>query len=269
MVSTFQRSAYDANAEQVSLYVVHLHNENIRSNTIRSHLSAISFKFQSSDRPSPTESFSTSKLLLAYAKSDPPPKIRKPLTKANLEKIIPALERMPYTSHERHMLRSLFTLMYHALLRISEVTTSKKNDHNLKSTQVKNSTSDTRKLSVTFSSFKFSKPGLTHLDILPSNGTACPVTAYARYTKIRPKKSKFAYCLQNGSPLSPSYVTNQLRSILYQIGLSPQDYNNHSFRIGKATDMARQGYTDTQICMAGRWSSSAFKKYIKPQLLQL
>ena len=34
----------------------------------------------------------------------------------------------------------------------------------------------------------------------------------------------------------------------------------HSFRIGKATDIAISGYSKMQICIAGRWTSNAYKK---------
>jgi hypothetical protein len=51
------------------------------------------------------------------------------------------------------------------------------------------------------------------------------------------------------------------------IDLDPDLYNTHSFRFGRATDMATQGYTDIQIRMAGRWSSAAYKKYIKPHII--
>ncbi len=166
------------------------------------------------------------------------------------------------------MLTSLFTLMYHALLRIGEVTPSKKNNHILKAKQIIVSGSN-NKLLLSFRTFKFSKPGITQLNILSSKDTTCPVTAYRRYSRVRSSTSKYAFCRHDGSLLSPSYVTTQLRKVLASVGRASQDFNNHSMRIGKATDMARQGFTDTQICMAGRWSSSAFKKYIKPLLLQL
>ncbi len=269
MTSTFKCQVYEATSDHVELYVVHLHNSKLRSNTIRSHLSSIAFHLQSTKRQSPTESFGISKLLASYAKSDPPPNTRHPITEDILKDIISSLKRMPYTPHDRTMLISLFTLMYHALLRICEVTHSTKNPHNLRPDQIRVRTNNTSRLSVKFETFKFSKPGVKRLDILPSTRKTCSVTAYERYTEIRFRNSKVAFCLSDGSSLSTTYVTNQLRGVLRHVGLPPQDFNNHSFRIGKATDMAKLGFTDTQICMAGRWSSSAFKQYIKPQLLQL
>ena len=74
-------SPLNSTSQHVELYVVHLHNNNLRSNTIRSHLSAIAFQFQLAQMLPPTKSFNISKLLLSYAKSDPPAIMRKPITK--------------------------------------------------------------------------------------------------------------------------------------------------------------------------------------------
>ena len=73
---------------------------------------------------------------------------------------------------------------------------------------------------------------------------------------------------ENSVSITASFVNKSLRDILSFLGFNSADFSSHSFRIGKATDMAKRGFTDIQICMAGRWSSAAFKKYIKPQLLQ-
>ena len=47
------------------------------------------------------------------------------------------------------------------------------------------------------------------------------------------------------------------------------DFNTHSFRMGKATDMHNRGYSDAQIAKAGRWASNAFMRYIKPNVIIL
>ena len=65
-----------------------------------------------------------------------------------------------------------------------------------------------------------------------------------------------------------SNVRKTLDKVLKIVGLNPIEYNTHSFRIVRATDMLKQGYTDAQVCMAGRWNSKAYKKYIKTQILR-
>ena len=65
-----------------------------------------------------------------------------------------------------------------------------------------------------------------------------------------------------------TYVRKTLAKVLKLVGLNPTEYNTHSFRVGRATDMFKQGYREAQVCMAGRWNSKADKKYIKPQILR-
>ena len=91
------------------------------------------------------------------------------------------------------------------------------------------------------------------------------MTAYTHYLTVRPKSSISAFILQDGTPINTRFVTKHIGSVLDFLGHNSSDFTNHSFRIRKATDMSRRGFTDTQICLAGRWSSSAFRKYIKPQ----
>ena len=44
-------------------------------------------------------------------------------------------------------------------------------------------------------------------------------------------------------------------------------YKAHGFRIGAASRAAASGLSDAQIRFLGRWSSDAFKVYIRPDAL--
>jgi hypothetical protein len=50
-------------------------------------------------------------------------------------------------------------------------------------------------------------------------------------------------------------------------GLSSNDYNAHSFRIGAATTAAMLGKNYDEIKYMGRWKSDSFKKYIRMDCL--
>ena len=58
-----------------------------------------------------------------------------------------------------------------------------------------------------------------------------------------------------------------LRSAMKFIGLSLDDNNTHSFRIGAATTAAMLGKNDNEIKSMGRWKSDSFKKYIRMDCL--
>ena len=114
--------------------------------------------------------------------------------------------------------------------------------------------------------YKFSKKPITMAvketkDVTPYDRAI----AFDRWSGNR----KWFFVEENGRPLTAEALRKDINSILLTVGLKPNEYNTHSFRIGKATDMWAQGYSDAQICLAGRWNSKAFKKYIKPQILRL
>jgi site-specific recombinase XerD len=252
-------------------FVTYMHNNDAKAGTIRSAVAAISFNYEAQLLPSPTDSFTVKKLLLAYGKTDGPQVIRNPIVKSVLEKIMKALPHMIKDKYECIMLLSLFSLMYAALLRISEVSYSSKSKHNLKANNVLlvgNKNSNVIRLDM--KSCKFSKGPIAPM-LIKRNAICpviCPVAAYQAYIDVRPS-SKFAFSNKYGSPITPAYVRKTLRSILTRIKHKSTEFNTHSFRIGRATDMYTAGSSDIQIAKAGRWNSKAFLKYIKPQLIQL
>ena len=262
------KKKYEASNQDLALYVAHLHNTGIKSGTIRGHLSAISFYYNTKGLATPTESFTISKLLTAYDKKDPPIKTRSSITLQILELLLVPLRSRVYSTFEKKMLTSVFTLMYYAILRISEVTYTPKNTHNLHAKQITiNKYSQQKYMTISFTSFKHKKPGSKPITITQPSSGICPIKAYSDYCQLRPLKHQSAFVFMDGSPLTPRYIRSTLQHLVQMIDLDPDHYNTHSFRFGRATDMARLGYTDIQIAMAGRWSSTAYKKYIKPYII--
>ncbi|MGL5102545.1 MAG: hypothetical protein ACRC6N_08390, partial [Plesiomonas sp.] len=51
--------------------------------------------------------------------------------------------------------------------------------------------------------------------------------------------------------------------VLIQSGIPADNFSSHSFRIGAATTAAQKGLSQHQIQTLGRWSSEAFKSYIR------
>lgn len=272
----FSTSILKKHYSQVSVqefpqFVVHLHNKKVKAKSIRSMVSAIAFNYEARYLPPPTKSFAVKKLLLAYTKSDSPPVVRNPILQSVLLKVIRAIPTLVEDRYEAIMLISVFTLMYAALLRISEVAYTPKSNHNLRRKDVLIAEHSRQKVvNINMKSCKFSKGRIYPMQI--STNFSCPeispVKAYEVYSAIRPKAA-FAFVGQDGRPLTPTYVRKSLRFILTSIKHKSLEFNTHSFRIGRATDMYVEGYSDLQISKAGRWNSKAFLKYIKPQLIKL
>jgi site-specific recombinase XerD len=271
-VGTYLEKHYSqVTKKEFPMYLAYLHNKKVKSTTIRSHVSAISFTYKTKGLTSPTDSFASSKLLAAYKKSDPPKCVRNPISAKILKKLVGFIPGLSNSKTEAKMLRSLVTLMYAALLRISEVTYTAKSKHNLMKNQVQLvRTKEATHVLISMHTCKFSKGNLAPMRVNANleHPEICPVRAFYSYAKVRPS-SQYAFCTDTASQLTPKYVRQRLVTLLQVAGQDAAAFNTHSFRIGRATDMYRQGYSDLQIAKAGRWNTKAFLKYIKPQIISL
>lgn len=85
------------------------------------------------------------------------------------------------------------------------------------------------------------------------------------YLNIRGDAPGPLFLLQSGEPLTRMLLTKWLRDIMTAEKI-PGDYSSHSFRIGAATVAARNGVPDHLIQTLGRWSSNAYKSYIRTRV---
>ena len=91
----------------------------------------------------------------------------------------------------------------------------------------------------------------------------CPVREMLRYVELRGPSPGPFFHFKNGTPLTKTAFTASVREALACLRLEPQAYAGHSFRIGAATAAAHAGIEDSVIQALGRWSSSAFLRYIR------
>ena len=91
----------------------------------------------------------------------------------------------------------------------------------------------------------------------------CPVTRVLEYVERRGPASGPFFRRQDGSPMTKSFFVSRVRQALVALGLNPEAYAGHSFRIRAATAAARAGLEDSVIQALGRWNSAAFLRYIR------
>ena len=107
------------------------------------------------------------------------------------------------------------------------------------------------------------------VDIFENTGTLnwlCAVKAYEKYQLVSngPNPNQPLFTLQDGSGYTGKLFNEDIRTLLTgKIDTSLGPLTSHSFRAGLATMMAEAGCTNDQIQLAGRWSSDAFKLYVK------
>ena len=81
----------------------------------------------------------------------------------------------------------------------------------------------------------------------------CVARQLTAYCKFRPNIDGQLFCHLNYKKLTRFQFLAILRSALKLIGLSSDDYNTHSFRIGAATTAAMLGKNENEIKSVGRW----------------
>ena len=94
----------------------------------------------------------------------------------------------------------------------------------------------------------------------------CPFELTKEYIDVRGsycQDSDPFFIFRDGSVLKPIHVRKTLRNILERLNLNPALYDTHSFRIGKASDMLKFGYSLAEIRQKGRWASNAVYKYLR------
>ena len=266
MTDKLQARYKPASQQHLAWYVTYLHNNlHLKASSIRPHLSAIAYYHQLAGLNSPTDSFLVARLLAGYKKHDPATRVRKPITYKIVTALYQSLATVPLTHYERDLYQALFLIMYHALLRSSEVCEAKNTNHTLQHNQI--TVRKSRKgatLKITLGSYKHSTAQPVPLIVSPTQDGYCPVKAFQRYQKRRGGSKGPIFRHQDGSPISRSRLASVLKYHLKLTGRNASHYNTHSFRQGRATDMSKKGYTETQIASAGRWKSKVPRVYVKP-----
>ncbi|XP_032231616.1 uncharacterized protein LOC116614582 [Nematostella vectensis] len=102
----------------------------------------------------------------------------------------------------------------------------------------------------------------THVFIGRAKPPVCAVEAVLGYPARRGGAPGPLFVMESGQPLSRQKLTSWLREILQLEGV-PGNYSSHSFRIGAATVAACNGLPDHLIQTLGRWTSGAYRSYIR------
>ena len=102
-----------------------------------------------------------------------------------------------------------------------------------------------------------------------SSNALCPIAAISAFMVVRGASPGPFFMKQDGTPLSKQTVIKQVQKAISAMGVNPEAYTGHSFRIGAATAAAHHGLQDSTIQMLGRWTSDAFRAYIHTPREQL
>lgn len=248
--------------------------EKVGWGTIRSYLSAVRFVQISTGHPDPTlSSFPRLTYVMRGIRKTSPghsrPK-RLPITPEILRKVYTIWADPPVTADKR-MLWAACCLGFFAFLRAGEFTATSTADHTLCISDISiDSRENPQVLTVLLRHSKTDPFGAgVYIHLGRTDEVLCPVSSVLSYLAIRPGSGGPLFIFKNGTPLSKSLLVKHLREALQKAGISTENYNGHSFRIGAATAAARAGLNDSLIQSLGRWKSSAFTTYIRTPVEQL
>ncbi|XP_034091666.1 uncharacterized protein LOC117559108 [Gymnodraco acuticeps] len=244
-------------------------DRHLKPQYIRGLLAGVQFNVRCSDPgfPSLFANQSVKLILKGLIKTFPPVlDRRRPITLSTLRLMLSKLRSGLFSPYIDALLDALFLLAFYAFLRPGEFTTA-------------SLTFDSNR-DVSFSDISFHA---SHFSLYLKHskcGGACSVIAARIDSQFCPYKSmiKFLQLRPTSNPLSPLFLISgnypltqrqfniYLKQVLIKSGLSPLLYTGHSFRIGAATSAANQGVSSSSLQQLGRWSSSAFSSYIRPDL---
>ncbi|CDO68214.1 hypothetical protein BN946_scf184913.g4 [Trametes cinnabarina] len=196
-----------------------------------------------------------------------PPNRKLPLS---LEDILVLFDHFPPTTYDNLLFRALLVCGFFGLHRLGELVA---NDNR----QLRDWRKCIRRSSVTLFDDNFSyilpthkaQPHFQghHILISSDHPELNPVHVFAQYLHQRDRLFRFQPALwltNNGLAPTRSWFLARLRSVL------PSTFAGHSLRAGGATYFAARGWSDDRIQSLGRWSSEAYRIYIRenPVVLQ-
>ncbi|KAK3086984.1 hypothetical protein FSP39_000036 [Pinctada imbricata] len=234
--------------------------------TVRSYIKGVSFKCKIYHQCDPTRYFVISKMLEGMKCLTKTPDTRLPITISMLSLMLPKLDIICTNLYEAKLFRAAFSISFFAFLRIGELALSKGNSAEsvigIRDIKLSNS-----ELSLLIRKSKTDQYGKgIHILLHRTGDSNCPVEKMAQFLRIRPVIDGPLFCHFDRSPITRYQFSSVLSKTIRSLGLNSLNFKTHSFRIGAATTAAEMGLSDSDIQVAGRWRSQAFKAYIRSPL---
>ena len=254
----------------IALFLALLFQEGKSASTLRTNLSAISFKRKILGIHDPTKTFFLQRLLIGAKKSVLSLPKKRPISLTILKSLVEALPLISPTPFDRIMFKALFLVLYYACLRIGEVAVSHSSNHTIRLADVYVSgVTRSDKILLVLNSFKHSAVPSKLLLPIGDDKNNCPKEALINFLKVRPLTAGNLFIDASSKPITRYRVLKTLIKCLNRCGLDSSRYNTHSFRVGRASDFAANGDSEQIIRETGRWNSSAFLKYLRFDMFQL
>ena len=197
--------------------------------------------------------------------------IRVPISLKLLKRLIVSLQKVCTSRYEIFLFSAAFSIAFFVMLRVSEVTIKSRSDkvgHTLNfenvSFQKVEAQTGLRVL------LEISKTDQKHKSVTlaihkQQDSDICPIQLLQSYLAVRfsgVNGSSKLFVHFDGSGLTRFQFCSVLQKCLRFCNV-PLHIRTHSFRIGRATDLAKNGVDEETIKQCGRWSSKSYLRYIR------
>lgn len=249
-------------------YIAYLSIQKYSAKTVELYVRALSFNHKLKAQHDTTKSFLVSKAIEGLKRSKGKTvDTRGPITRPLLRQLISSLPTVCSSQYEATLFTAAFSLAYFGLLRVGEFTTTNKSPstHCLKLHNVTvHSHQSNLRLTIPHSKTDQTGKSSTLIISRESEKALCPIQAILNYSNIRPHSAPTApfFIHADSKPLTRYQFNSVLQKALSTISHQGH-FSTHSFRIGRATDMAAQGVPDQIIKTSGRWRSQVFSSYVR------
>ncbi|XP_053386966.1 uncharacterized protein LOC128550923 isoform X1 [Mercenaria mercenaria] len=262
-INSYVELNWPPTVEQITEYIAFMSLRQYSHSSVNCHISAISYVNKLNGLLDNTKQFIVRSMLEGLKRLKTNTDTRQPITQSVLLKLLDSLTHVCRSQFEAMLFTAAFSLAYIGLLRISEFTSSNKTTTSgvLKFQDV---IIGSNKIRIYLQKSKTDQTGTgTSVDIEISDKNKFCCENIANYIAFRPNTDGPFFVHFDESPLTSFQFNAVLRKAIKFAGLDANLYKSHSFRIGGATSMFRDGTSINNIKSQGRWKSDSYKSYIR------
>lgn len=246
-------------------YLLFLRESGVSAAVAQRRLSGLSFHFKLRNWPDSTKSFVIRQALKGWKKEYVRTEHRRPVSYSLLVRLLGATDSICSSPFEATLFRACFCLAFFAALRVGElVPPSRVGGGGLLSDDVILANGALRVRIRRSKTDIFGRGEWVPLHGV--SGLACPVRAVGDYIALRPPGVHFLVH-EDGTAVSRYQFQAIFKNCLQEVGVRACEFGTHSFRIGAATEASRAGLSNEEVQRIGRWRSSCFAGYVRPELL--
>ena len=266
--SVYNRSLdWPPSLQDVVDFIAHFSAGLLATSTVRSYISAVSYRCKIQGFVDPTQSFVVSKLMKGMSRLHNRSDKRLPVTLSLLCDLIKILPAVCSSNFEASLFAAAFSVAFFGFFRVDELVSSSGAglEHVISIADVKFLNDNTLvELGLRSSKTDANAEGAV-LTLQAVDTLFCPVKLLRRYIALRPSVAGPLFCHFGGQPLTRFQFNSVLCKACCALGIDCSKYRSHSFRIGAVSLASSKGLSDDEIRACSRWSEASFpfKRYIR------